>query len=146
MMSSKSPAIKFSPFEALFIGEKNKILKRQPGKNTIFVSKIHQENKKFNLRDLFDIEKNDIKSENEEGVIFKMPQRVRDFLKTRKLNNKSCKSKIDNIYFKVKKQKIFIKNNEVQKTKSKSLKNKCNKVKFKKSLFYNEKKSIYKSI
>lgn len=116
-MPKKSPVIQFSPFEALLIGEKNKILKREPMKNTIFVRRLKHRNRTFNLRDLFDLENDCSKSENQD-VIFKMPQRVRDFLKTRKLKS-DCKNKQeaeDILYFDFKGQKMIVKNNDQKKT------------------------------
>lgn len=133
-MALSMPIVKFSPFEALLIGEKNKVLKRQPMKNTIFITRINHQNKTVNLRELFDLDKNNTKT-NSKDVFFKMPQRVCDFSRGRIKCNRLNKNKTSNIlYYNFKGQKIIIKNPESVKMISKKNNLKARKVKFKDKL------------
>lgn len=118
-MPGYSPKIKFSPFEALLIGEKNKIVKRQPLRNAIFVTRLSKVRKTINLRELFDLKNAPPK------------KRITECKKTEKRKNLYC--------FEFEGRKLIVKGNEFVEFKVKPEKNEKKKcVKFKPDFKFKE--------
>ncbi|KAK6618784.1 hypothetical protein RUM43_013175 [Polyplax serrata] len=128
-MSTKSPAIKFSPFEALLIGEKNNVIKRQPMKNNIFITKVNRNRKTLTLRDLFDVETDHSKPVKGDGV-FKVPQRVKEYMKNKKVKSSTDGKTQNLLYINFSRQKVVLKKNCALKSKSKNSKLGAKKIKF----------------
>lgn len=103
-MEANNIKIKFSPFEALLIGEKNRIVKRQPQKNTVFVTRLNKVRKTVNLRELFDLKSDSSSSRNGSSGKF---EKVCDFLKHSTKIKKVRKTEMYNIKKKKKRKDVY---------------------------------------
>lgn len=101
-MEGNNIKIKFSPFEALLIGEKNRVVKRQPQKNTVFVTRLNKVRKTVNLRELFDLKSDPSSKRSRTTEKF---ENVCDFLKHSTKVKKVRKTEIYNNIKKKRKQK-----------------------------------------
>lgn len=145
-MPGEAPIIKFSPFEALLIGEKNRIIKRKPTKNVVFITCIKRRKKSFDLRALFDVEDENASYKNSRKVLLKNRKfRYNENNKGNSNNNNNNgdhkkKSHSDSkVYcYEYEGQKVIVKNNELIKIHKRKKNNQLNKVRFKPDFKFKE--------
>ncbi|KAL0276920.1 UNVERIFIED_CONTAM: hypothetical protein PYX00_004382 [Menopon gallinae] len=142
-MPAEAPVIKFSPFEALLIGEKNKIIKRKPTKNVVFITCLNNRKKSFDLRALFDVEDENAKYKKSRKVLLKNKKKFRYGKNNNSTNsnvNHVTKSHSDSeVYcYEYEGRKVIVKNNELIKVRKRNKNNQSNKVRFKPDFKFKE--------